>query len=268
MEENSVVTMPTEQEVNINDTPSSTDTKGLQESQQTTDNTSQQESDKPSFKVKHLHEEKVIGYDEAPTYIQKGLDYDRVKSKYEDSKPVISFVERLAKQNNMSVPEYLQAVEEYERNQEIESLASQSNIDTELAEELYLLREERKQRETQKQQYERESMEKQEYIDFLNEFPEIKSPEDVPKEVWEIKRKHPSISMTDAYIRHERNQLKAKLSATETNQKNASSSTGSLTGNGNATGDFISYETFEKNKGNREWIVKNLTKITNSRSKW
>jgi hypothetical protein len=198
-----------------------------QESMETTTEQTPQQA----FKVKHLHEEKEIGFDEAPTYIQKGLDYDRIKTKYEDSKPVIGFVEKLASQNGMTVPEYLKAVEEYERRQEIDNLANQRNLDPELAEELYLSRQERQQRKAQETQREMEERNKQEYVDFINEFPDVK-PEDVPAEVWEMKNKNPNISISDAYIRYERNQLKAKLSATEVNQKNAETSTGSVTGNG------------------------------------
>lgn len=198
------------------------------------------------FKVKHLHEEKSISYDEAPTYIQKGLDYDRVKGKYEESKPLVGFVEKLASQNGMSVPDYLKAVEEYEKQQEIETIASQKNLDPELAEELYLSRQERKQRQEQETQRQQADREKQEYLDFLNEFPEISKPEDVPQEVWEIKKNNPNLTITDAYIRHERGQLKAKLSAQETNKANAESSTGSVTGNGTSAPVELSDEAIEK----------------------
>ena len=192
-----------------------------------------------------------------------------MKGKYEESKPVLSFVEKLAQQNGLTVPEYLKAVEEHERRQEIESLAQQKNVDPELAEELYLLRQERKERETSKQQQEREEREKQEYLEFLNEFPEITKPDDVPAEVWDIKRKNPNLSITDAYIRHERQQLKAKLAAQEINKANAASATGSVTGNGNASGgDFITPETFEANKSDQSWVNKNFSKIMESRRKW
>lgn len=219
-----------------------------------------------SFKVKHLHEEKEIGFEEAPTYIQKGLDYDRVKNKYEESKPVVSFVERLAQQNGLTVPEYLKAVEEYERQQEIESLKEQTNLNPELAEELYLLRQERQQRSVQQQQQEVQAKQQQEYIEFLSQFPDI-TPESIPQEVWDLKA-NKGLTITDAYIRHEYNKLRGKLNAQETNQKNADVSTGSLTGNGGTKSDFIDSNTFEQNKDDRRWVMQNLDKIIKSRAKW
>lgn len=244
-------------EVSTNDTP-------IENTTQETEN--QQQEQKQSFKVKHLHEEKEISFDEAPTYIQKGMDYDRIKTKFEESKPVLSFVENLAKQNGMTVPEYLQAVEEYEKQQQIEALAQQRSLDPELAEELYLSRQERQQREIERQQQAQQQQEQKEYVDFINQFPEIK-PESIPSEVWTLKAQH-GLSITDAYIRHEYNAMKAKLKAQEVNEKNAESATGSLTGNGSAENDFISYDMFDKNRSDSSWVQKNYEKIVKSRAKW
>ena len=231
---------------------------------QTLEQPTQQET--KSFKVKHLHEEKEIPYEEAPTYIQKGLDYDRVKQKYEDSKPVIGFVEKLAQQNGMSVQDYLKAVDEYQRQQEIETLAQQRSLDPELAEELYLLRQERQERLTQKQQQEQQTKQQQEYLDFFDEFPTVK-PEEIPDEVWRIKAER-GISITDAYYRYENKLIKNKTAIEETNKKNAESSTGSITGNGDTSSEFISADMFNKNRSNRDWVMKNFEKINKSRSKW
>lgn len=52
------------------------------------------------------------------------------------------------------------------------------------------------------------------------------------------------------------------------NAENAKSSMGSVTGQGETTDGFISFETFEAKKTDRNWIMKNLTKITKSRAKW
>lgn len=256
--------MPTDSGTDANVATNTADTQ--QTTEPTTEQTTQQ-STPQSFKVKHLHEEKEVLFSEAPTYIQKGMDYDRVKAKYEDSKPVISFVERLAQQNGMAVPEYLKAVEEYERQQEIEALAQQRSLDPEMAEELYLLRKDRQERELQRQEAEKQAKQNQEYIDFMNQFPDVK-PESIPVEVWHMKANNPGISLTDAYIRHEYNSLKSKVQAVETNTKNAEASTGSLTGNGSTSSDFIDSATFEKNKDDRRWVMQNLSKIMKSRANW
>lgn len=236
----------------------------------TTQQSTQQETQQTpqSFKVKHLHEEKEVSYDEAPTYIQKGMDYDRVKGKYEESKPVLDFVERIAKQNGMDVQTYLRAVEDYERQQEIENMSQQNNLSPELAEELYLLRQERQQKEVMSRQQQHEESQRKEYIDFISQFPDIK-PEEIPSDVWEIKANNPHLSITDAYIRHEYKSLRNKEVAQKTNHVNADTSTGSVTGQGspNESG-YISYEAFESNRSNQSWVNKNYKKILESRAKW
>jgi hypothetical protein len=193
-----------------------------------------------AFRVKHLHEEKEISYDEAPTYIQKGLDYDRVKSKYEESKPVLSFIERLAKQNDMSVDEYVKAVEEHERQQEIEELQSQRNLDPELAEELYLLRQERANKAKLEEQQKQQEQKQKEYLDFLDEFKDVE-PDKIPQEVFDIKVKN-GISLTDAYIRYQYKNMLNKETIDKVNQENAATSTGSLTGNGANNVDTLTME--------------------------
>ena len=87
MEENNVATMQQDTGTDTNVGSSSTE-----QTQQATEQSTQQSEPKQSFKVKYLHEEKEVPYEEAPTYIQKGMDYDRVRSKYEESKPVLTFV--------------------------------------------------------------------------------------------------------------------------------------------------------------------------------
>lgn len=226
-----------------------------------------QKEPKQTFKVKHLHEEKEIPYDEAPTYIQKGLDYDRVKNKYESSKSTLDFVENLARQQGMDVNDYIKAVNDNQRQQEIESLANANGLDNEMAEELYLLRQERKDRTKREQEYQRKEQENQEYMNFFKEFPDV-SAEQIPSEVFELRSKNPGMSLSDAYIRNEYNALKNKTKTQEVNSKNSKNTTGSVTGNGDVKNDFITFDTFSKNKNDRSWVVKNLDKITKSRLKW
>lgn len=135
----------------------------------------------------------------------------------------------------------------------------------------------RQQAETQKQQEEREAKEKesQRKQAETNEFFELFKEENgrawdaedgLPKEVLEYQAK--GKSLPDAYNAYLKATYKSKIGATEVNEKNAKSSTGSVTGNGSTgTGD-ISQETFEAKKHDREWVIKNFSKITESRAKW
>ena len=95
----------------------------------------------------------------------------------------------------------------------------------------------------------------------------------ISPEVWEMTTK--GKSLTDAFAFSTTKVLKAKIAeyeakfkAIETNQNNADSSPGSVTGNGDTKGDFISSESFEANKSDSGWVNRNYNKIMASRAKW
>ena len=95
----------------------------------------------------------------------------------------------------------------------------------------------------------------------------------IPAEVWE--RVDKGLSLTESYQIYENKLLREKIAAQEkalqvkeANAKNAATSPGSVTGQGATTADFISYETFEQNRGNQKWVKDNYTRIQESRKKW
>jgi 4-diphosphocytidyl-2C-methyl-D-erythritol kinase len=109
-------------------------------------------------------------------------------------------------------------------------------------------------------------------VAFRTAYPDVDI-NSVPAEVWD--RVDKGYSLTDAYQIHENKTLKEKIAAQEkaiqvkeTNQKNAVTSPGSVTGNGATVADYISQESFEQNKGDQRWIIKNFEKIQESRKKW
>ena len=63
-------------------------------------------------------------------------------------------------------------------------------------------------------------------------------------------------------------ELMQKINTNEKNLKNAQTSTGSVNSQGALPQEIISKDTFESNKHDRNWVIKNLTKISQSRSKW
>lgn len=65
----------------------------------------------------------------------------------------------------------------------------------------------------------------------------------IPQEVWDMVNK--GKSLIDAYAIHESKQLKAEIKALKTNNLNAESSTGSVTGNGNAKDTTLTEEMVE-----------------------
>jgi len=133
-------------------------------------------------------------------------------------------------------------------------------------------------KELQQKQQEQEKNSK-EYSEFLGYFKKENGRDfdsaidNLPQEVWDMKNEGKPLK--DAYVYHLNSQLKTKLSeyenklkAVETNQVNANSTPGSVTGNGNADSGFITSEAFESKKHDQKWVIQNLTKIQESRAKW
>lgn len=126
---------------------------------------------------------------------------------------------------------------------------------------------------------EREEKTRNEQIEFLEYFKEKNgrsfddSKDVIPAEVFKYAESgvpllvaYKAFGETEA-LRKELEAMKAKLSADETNKKNAESSTGGINP-AVADSDFITKEVFEANKSDQRWVMKNLEKLTKSRPKW
>lgn len=124
---------------------------------------------------------------------------------------------------------------------------------------------------------EQEQKQKEEYSEFFEYFRkengrDFNSATDtIPQNVWEENAKGKSLK--DAYVYHYVNELKAKnaeyeakLKATETNQTNASSTPGSVTGNGNAESNFFTAE--QVRNMTKEQVKTHFNAIEESMKKW
>lgn len=107
---------------------------------------------------------------------------------------------------------------------------------------------------------------------FKAEYPDL-DPKTIPGEV--LDRTNKGFSLLDSYRLHENSLLKEKIAKQEKalkaqtkNKENAVSSPGSVTGNGATVADYISKDTFDAKKSDQGWVMKNLTKIQESRAKW
>ncbi|ASS66218.1 hypothetical protein [Paenibacillus sp. RUD330] len=82
------------------------------------------------IRVKYNKEERVIGLDEAPTWIQKGLNYDKLQEKVGTYEQHSKQLERAAKYYGFSdVDSYVQALDEDERNRQIAEEAERLGVD-------------------------------------------------------------------------------------------------------------------------------------------
>lgn len=108
--------------------------------------------------------------------------------------------------------------------------------------------------------------------ELFKEYPEAKEQE-IPQSVF-LEAVN-GVPLVYAYAKYANGLYKAKIAefqkgvkTSESNAKNAQSSTGSTTGNGSNTNNFITKETFEANKKNQDWLDKNYDLLTQSMNKW
>lgn len=205
--------------------------------------------DKPiTIEVKYNGEIKSVTLDEAKPLIEKGMNYDKIKERYDNS-PERLIVKKLADQAGKPVEEYIKLIEAKleEANaltEAAEVLKKYPDIPQELAKEIGALRaslkakENAEQAERQRQESEQERQKKT-LEDFVRAYPDIK-PEDFPKlpqTVLDAFRNggDPVLAMKE----YEMEQLKAQLKeaeekaakaqkVNEKNTKNKQTSVGSL----------------------------------------
>ena len=194
-----------------------------------------------SKKAKYNKESvEVKDFEEVVNNFQKGLNYDKMVEKYnnlENSK-VFSYVSKKAQELGITVDEYMDQVEAYEQEQE--KAREQERLDEmiangvpeDVAKEVIATSQLRKQLQEEKNQLEKEKKaredkerENQEYLDFLEAFPDVKA-EDIPKEVYAEARKS---NLTTAYMKWQNAELKKQVDRLKQNEKNISSSVGSTT---------------------------------------
>lgn len=237
--------------------------------QQTHDDAEQTDGTKPAedvtpddgnqtFTLNYLGAEKVVSKDEAVTLAQKGMDYDRIRQKHEETlselttaKDKLSFFEQMASSQGKTLDQLIDSAL-------AEQLAAKEGIDPAVALGRVQLDRERKQLEAEKAKLAKGADEKataeqkrqDDITAFQKEYPDVfaKLATDknaIPAPVWEDVNKGESLVV--AYAKYERAQLKAELEkakaeAEKTKQKqiNKSRSTGSQTTKGNtSTEDLI-----------------------------
>ena len=149
-----------------------------------------------------------------------------------------SYVSKKAQELGITVDEYMDQVEAYEQEQEkareqekLDEMIS-NGVPEDVAKEVIATSQLRKQLQEEKNQLEKEKKaredkerEKQEYLDFLEAFPDVKA-EDIPKEVYAEARKS---NLTTAYMKWQNAELKKQVDRLKQNEKNISSSVGSTT---------------------------------------
>lgn len=199
------------------------------------------------FELKHLDETRTVGREEVIALAQKGLDYDRIREKYDAAKDSIQWYEQnadsvkwledIAKKQNMTFEQLVDSTRaQIMANETRQSLSVCQGI----------VANERKaaQLEAQRKAMEAKSSEEStksaakakmeaDIQDFIKAYPEqARDPEKLPKEVWDAV--HGGETLVSAYRAYENKQLKAQLEQQKADadrraqeEKNKARSTGS-----------------------------------------
>jgi hypothetical protein len=152
--------------------------------------------------------------------------------------------------------EYKQAL----REKELVEQYQEQGLPDDVVKELVESKKFREQYENDRKQSEASQKQQSEFKVFLDAYPDIK-PDEIPPGVWEDVNK--GTRLVDAYARHENKLLKDKLAAMEQgkqieqqNELNASSSTGSVTGQGEGKPSVFTREqvkAMSQTETNKHW---------------
>lgn len=194
-----------------------------------------------TWMLRHLDEQKEVGEQEMVALAQKGMDYDRIREKYDEAKPVMDLFREFAKQANLTVPEYVAHI-----RMQAKKAAGMNDADAKRAVELEdreaaVAQKEEAQKEAEKQQSaesqakaDADARRKADIAEFQKTFPDAaKEPDKIPKEVWDGVKS--GLSLVAAYAKYQVEKAKAdaaaaakETAAVKQNQKNAERSTGSM----------------------------------------
>ena len=191
-----------------------------------------EEAEKPvseqKFVVKVNKETREVSYQDAPAWIQKGMDYDRVKgqleneqklgqelqTKLDDQKPIMEVLELAAESSNMSIPDLLEHVHlsmlmskgmtEKEAKAELRALKAEKQVKTN-AEKAAPAKEDTTPSTSEDNRAQREVEE------FMRNFPGVSlTDEQIQKMKPDVQN---GLSMTAAYLKMENARLKAEAEA-------------------------------------------------------
>ena len=68
--------------------------------------------------LRHMDEEKQVGEAEMVVLAQKGMDYDRIRAKYDEAKPAMEMLAQFAKKAGVTTAEYITAIREQAKQAE------------------------------------------------------------------------------------------------------------------------------------------------------
>lgn len=201
----------------------------------------------PSWDIKYMGEQRTMtAKDVTPELLQKALDYDRVRGKYDEAKPVMDMFSSFAKQANMSVNEYVAYIRQQTKmNDGMSETEAKRAVELE-DREAAVAAKEAAQKEAEQAQNENAAKVQADLREFAKAFPDIYDkakgdPKAIPDEVWADVNAG-RLTLTAAYSKYAVAKAKAEAEAAakaaataKQNETNASRSTGSMKSAGSDT---------------------------------
>lgn len=204
-------------------------------------------AEEPSWELKYMGEARTMKASEVtPELLQKALDYDRVRERYDESKPVMDMVTHFAKQNGMSVPDYVAYIRrETKKNEGMSDEEARRQVELEDREAAVAAKEAAQREEAESREAANNRIQA-DLREFAKAFPEVyakakNDPKAIPDEVWN-EVNGGKFSLTAAYSRYAVAQAAAAKKAAEAvaqtskqNEENAARSTGSMKSAGSSS---------------------------------
>lgn len=213
--------------------------------------TTEQKADAPekTWTLRHMDETKNVGEAEMVTLAQKGMDYDRIRAKYDESKPAMEILSIFAKQKGVSVADYVSFLRtEAKKADGLSEAEARRSIELEDREAAVTAREAEQAAERQVSEQANAAANaaaqrrKADIDEFAREYPDVaRNPDAIPKEVWDAVAAGSSLTVayakyTAKQAREEAERTRSAAQAAQQNVKNAARSTGSMQSAGQNAG--------------------------------
>jgi hypothetical protein len=182
------------------------------------------------FEVKYNKEPVKVSYDEAPTYIQKGMNYDKVQQQVQQYQQRLEDLSQFfGYQTEDEVWQALDQAKQEQQRQEQEALYQQAGVDPDTFNQLLSNHPAIQYANQLQQQQQEEQRLASEWGELAQEFPDM-TPEKIPQEVFQLQMSHPNLSLLDAYLRVNYKNLaqQQEQAAIQKLQQNQLSSPGAL----------------------------------------
>ena len=218
--------------------------------------TTEQKADAPekTWTLRHMDETKNVGEAEMVTLAQKGMDYDRIRAKYDESKPAMEILSIFAKQKGVSVADYVSFLRtEAKKADGLSEAEARRSIELEDREAAVTAREAEQAAERQAAEQANAAANaaaqrrKADIDEFAREYPDVaRNPDAIPKEVWDAVAAGSSLTVayakyTAKQAREEAERTRSAAQAAQQNIKNAARSTGSMQSAGQNAGGRDSF---------------------------